>query len=85
MFYDIFANFQNFRIFIIFDMSEGYVCIRHSQQKLPQRLFFIGADLNDTLLSREDGLKPNKFIDLSHGPRFHPKSAETSFNVILGN
>ena len=85
MFSNIFGDFQNFQIFIIFGILRGYVCVSHSQQKLPQRLFFTETDLNDTLLSREDGLKPNEFIDLSHGTRFHPKSAETSFNVILAN
>ena len=52
---------------------------------LLQRLFFTEADLNDTLLSREDGFKLNELVDLSHGTRCHPKSAETSFNEIFAN
>ena len=81
----IFESFRNFQIFIIFGILGGCVCVSHSQQKLPQRLSFTEADLNDTLLVTEDGLKPNEFIDLSHGTRFHPKSAETAFNLILTN
>ena len=85
MFLNDFEDFRFFRNFIIFRPLRGHVCISHSQQKLLQRLFFTEDDLNDTLLSREDGLEPNEFIDFAHDTRFHPKSAETSFNEIFAN
>ena len=80
-FLKIFEDFQTFQIFIMFGILRGYVCVSHSQQKLPQRLIFTEADLNDTLLLREDDLKPNEFVDLSHRTRFHQKSAETSLRA----
>ena len=85
MFWDIFENFQNFQLFIIFGILKGYVCLFHSQQKLPQSVFFTEADLYDTLLVREDSLKPNELVDLLHGTRVHPKSAETSLNELFAN
>ena len=64
----------------MFGSLKGHVCISHSQQKLLQRLFFTEDDLNDIVLVRRDGLKPNEFVDFAHETLFHPKSAETSFN-----
>ena len=84
-FLNIFGDFRDFQNFIIFGVLRRCVCVSHSEQKLPQRLFFTKADLNDPLLLRNDGLEPNEFIDLSHEPRFHPKSAETSFNEMFAN
>ena len=33
----------------------------------------------------EKCLEPNEFVDFSHERRFHPKSAETSFNEMFAN
>ena len=70
---------------MIFRPLWGHVCISHSQQKLLQRLFLTEADFNEPLLVKEDSLKANEFIDLSHETRFHRKNAETSFNEIFAN
>ena len=70
---DRFEDFRNFQIFIISAILKRYVCIRHSQQKLLERPFFTEADLNDTLLLREDGLNGNELVSLSHATLFHPK------------
>ena len=74
---NIFEDVQDFQIFIIFGILRGCVCVIHSQQKLPQRLSFTEADLNEPLLVTEYGLKANELVDSSHETRFHPKSAET--------
>ena len=81
-----FLKFSKFsKLFIIFGTLEAYVCISHSQQKLPESLFFTKAVSNEALLSTENGLKPNELVDLSHETRFHLKNAETSFNEIFAN
>ena len=71
MFSKLFGDFRNFQIFIISGILKRYVSIRHSQQKLLER------PTKMTLSLKENVLKANELVDLSHGTQFHPKGAET--------
>lgn len=70
-----------FSFSLSFVSPKGHVCSIISEQKFPQDLMLIMQALDDTNMVRENGPKPNEFIDFPYRTRFHRKSAGTSFNT----